>query len=469
MEPKPTLNNNGRKLILIESIYISLGTFYFGYNMAVFNQLQKCFEVVNEYPISTQKFFYGLLTSLLPLGAIIGSLLAPILCEKAGKRQIFIICDVMGIIANIAMITTNPFLFIGRFISGIIVGINTVTVTSFINEISPHNLSSTTGAVISIMINLGIFVAFLLGLHMPNGGFALLHCDELYWRKFMIVFPSLTCFIRFLVMTCFIKYDTPDFYLSLNQEEDAKNVLSKYYDESCVPQALNEIKTKKQLKTLTGFSELFNYRFKNRMILGVFLNVFQQFIGINAVIFYSTQIFSQNNENDDNLAKIFTAIIGIILIFTSYLSGKFLDKFGRKTILLYGHFVCTFMLFFLMLCSFLHYQEPTKYLVLLYIFSFGMSLGPAVYVYLPEILPEKGVGISLMFNWICCFLIGLIFPVMLDAFNIGGCFLSFFLISLVGHIYMRINVKETKNKTKKEIEEIFNTQKKFDEGPDTLE
>lgn len=469
MEPKPILSSKGKNLILIESIYISLGTFYFGYNMAVFNQLQKCFEIANEYPISTQKIFYGLLTSLLPLGAIIGSLLAPLLCEKTGKRQIFIICDVIGIMANFMMITTEAFLFIGRFISGIIVGINTVTVTSFINEISPSNISSTTGTIISIMINLGIFVAFLLGLNMPNEGFALLHCDELYWRKFMIIFPSLTCFIRVLVMIFFIKYDTPEFYLHLNQEEDAKIVLNKYYEELYVPQMLNELKTKKQLKNLTGFSELFNFRFKNRMILGILLNVFQQFIGINAVIFYSTKIFSQQNEKNDDQAKLFTSIIGIILIFTSYLSGKFLEKFGRKTILLQGHFVCTFMLFFLMLCNFLNYQEPTKYLVLLYIFSFGVSLGPGVYVYLPEILPEKGVGLSLMFNWISCFFIGLIFPIMLETFNIGGCFLSFFLISFIGHIYMRIHVQETKNKTKKEIEEIFNSQKKIDEGSDSLE
>lgn len=447
-------------LIYIECAYISLGTFYSGYNIAVFNQSQTCIEIVNGWSSSDRKFFDGLLTSLLPLGAILGSILTGAISEKVGKRLCLICMDLIGIFGNFIMIFPGAPLFIGRFITGIPTGANTVTVPSYINEISPTALLPKMGSIISIMINFGIFFAFVLGLHLPNEDYMIIHKSELQWWKFMLTFPVLVCFIRILLLIFFVKTDTPNFYISSNRDEDAKTVLRKYYYEDGVDVVFNDLKKKNEFRSKSNIIDLFNYKMKRRLLVGFLLSVFQQFSGINAVIFYSNEIFMNSEKGNDYYAKLFTAMIGVILIITAYLSGKFLDKYGRRTIFLFGHFMCSLTLFFLMLLGWLNYDSPTKYLILAYIFSFGLSLGPVLFVYLPEILPEKGVGIAIMANWFSCFLIGLLFPIMLEKIDIEGCFLTFCAITFVGLIFTKFTVLETRSKSKEEIDEMFTDEKK---------
>ena len=107
-------------------------------------------------------------------------------------------------------------------------------------------------------------------------------------------------------------------------------------------------------------------------------------------------------------------------------------------------------------------------------FSFGISLGPIVWLYLPEILPEKGVSLAALANWVGCGIIGLFFPMVKNAINIQGTFLIFLGCCVAALFYMFIFVKETKGKSPEEIEEMFggenlqDEEKKFISGNNTL-
>lgn len=93
-------------------------------------------------------------------------------------------------------------------------------------------------------------------------------------------------------------------------------------------------------------------------------------------------------------------------------AGLIIDKAGRKSILIFGNFLC---IGFLCAMSFLMWKnnyDLAKYVILLYTFSFGMSLGPIVWIYIAEILPDKGVGIAVFTNWMCVLVIGLFFPIL---------------------------------------------------------
>ena len=455
MKKKDQLRVRSSLLIILESIYLSLGSFYTGYNLAVFNQSQSCIEIIHEWSPSEKDFYDGLLTSLLPLGAILGSWLTGVISEKFGKRLCLIIIDLIGIFGSFIMIFKGAPLFIGRFITGIVAGANIVTVSSYINEISPISLVAKTGSIISVMINFGIFFAFIMGLNLPNEEYMLAHKDELQWWKFMLTLPAITCLMRIFVLICMVKTDTPEFYISAQRDEDAKTVLRKYYEEEYVEIVFRNLKNKLENRTKLRIIDLFNYKHKKRLTVGLLLSMFQQFSGINAVIFYSNDIFMNDTQGNDYQAKIFTTLIGVILIITAYFSGKFIDKFGRKSIFLLGQFFCSLMLFFLLLCGYLSYETPIKYLILIYILSFGLSLGPVLWVYLPEILPEKGVGLASMANWFSCFVVGLLFPILVQQIKIYGCFLIFCVISVLGLFFIKISVLETQHKTKKEIEDMF--------------
>lgn len=455
-------------LILFETIYLCLGMFYAGYSMAVLNQSQSCIEIVNNWSFSQKTLYSSLLTSFLPLGAILGSILTIRISNKKGKRVSLLIFDLLGIIGSFMMVFTGASLFIGRFITGLVTGANTLTVSSYISELSPNFLLARMSAVVSIMMNFGVFFAFLLGLNFPTEAYMQHYKDELHWWRFMMAYPIITCVIRLIVLIFFIRTDTPTYYLSQNRDEEAKTVLRKYYLDVNVENIFKDLKQKHDSEDKATYRDLVGHKYSKRFVIGIFVSLFQQFLGINSVIFYSKHILMRNNGNDYH-AKIATAIIGVLLIITSYFSGTLLEKLGRRTILIYGQLVCSLMLLFLCLFGFVGYEAPTKYVILLYIIGYGLSMGHVVFVYIQEILPEKGVLITIIVNWFAIFTIGLVFPVMVGWMEIEGTFMIFFVISIIGLIYMKFNLLETHHKTKEAVEEMFMTEQNMEEGKENKE
>ena len=106
----------------------------------------------------------------MPIGAIFGAYFGGFLATNVGRKNTFIITDIIGIIGCVTwMFSGNGCLFAGRLISGIAVGINSGLVPIYINEISPKKNSGAMGAMTQLMINVGILISFLLGLNIPNG------------------------------------------------------------------------------------------------------------------------------------------------------------------------------------------------------------------------------------------------------------------------------------------------------------
>lgn len=102
----------------------------------------------------------------------------------------------------------------------------------------------------------------------------------------------------------------------------------------------------------------------------------------------------------------FTLILGSVNILATLISGLIIDKIGRKTILLIGNFFCMIFLGSVAYLFYKHNFYSTKYFILMYIFAFGLSLGPIVWIYIPEILPEKGISIVAFLNWVFVLTIG---------------------------------------------------------------
>lgn len=441
----------------------ALGTFFFGYMIGVFNPTQTCVEIVNGWNESEKKVYDGVVTALMPVGAIIGAFIGGILGSKIGRRWTFILADIIGIVGCVIWIFSGFPLFLGRFIGGISVGINSAVVPLYINEISPISVSGVMGSMTQLMVNVGILISFLLGLNLSDKKTIQENPDGQFWWRFMFAFPIITQVIRtFLLLTVF-NFDTVPYLVSKGRDEEAKTVLKKFYYEDSYEEIYDQVKSKMSNSKDVSFGDLFSKKYRGRLSMGILLSGIQQFSGVNAVIFYSTKIFTGDSGNDDEvdpfdekMAKIFTILIGLILIFSSWLSGKFIDKFGRKSILLMGEMLCILTLFFLTLFGYIDLKEPSKYIILVYMFSFGISLGPIVWLYLPEILPEKGVSLAALANWVFCGIIGLCFPMVKETINIQGTFLIFLCCCCAGLLYMMFFVKETKGKSAEEIEAMFN-------------
>ena len=398
----------------------------------------------------------------MPVGAIIGAFLGGIMATKLGRRKSFLLADLIGIIGCVIWIFQgNAPLLLGRLISGVAVGINSAIVPLYINEISPLSISGVMGAMTQLTVNVGILISFLLGLNVAKASTIRAHPDDEWWWRFMFAFPILTAALRSLFLLTVFRFETPSYLISKGKDEEAKEILDKIYFAEHSDQIYKEVKVRMGNCKDVSFGELFGPKYRGRMGMGILLSFIQQFSGVNAVLFYSDKIFKGDGDPDqidpfdDKMAKIFTILIGCILIFASWLSGKFIDKFGRKSILLLGECMCIVTLVILAIFGFMSLENPSKYIILVYMFSFGISLGPIVWLYLPEILPEKGVSVAALANWVGCGIIGLFFPIVKDAIKIQGTFLIFLGCCVAALFYMFFCVKETKGKSPEEIEAMF--------------
>ena len=418
----------------------------------------------------------------MPIGAIIGAFLGGFLATKQGRRKSFILADIIGIVGCVIWIFKgNAPLLLGRLISGVAVGINSAIVPLYINEISPQSIAGTMGSMTQLTVNVGILVSFLLGLNVSKTATIKAHPDDEWWWRFMFAFPILTAALRMICLLFIFKFETPSYLISNGKDEEAKKIIEKIYSAEHSEHIYKDIKTRMNNCKDVSYGELFGPKYRKRVAVGIVLGFIQQLSGCNAIVFYSNKILKGENSDpdnidpfDDKMAKIFTILIGCILIFSSWLSGKFIDKFGRKSILLLGEVLCIITLLILAIFGFLDLSNPSKYIILVYMFSFGISLGPIVWLYLPEILPEKGVSLSVLANWVGVGIIGLFFPLVKHAIHIQGTFLIFLGCCVAGLFYIFIFVKETKGKSPEEIEEMFggenlqDEEKKFISGNNTL-
>ena len=150
-------------------------------------------------------------------------------------------------------------------------------------------------------------------------------------------------------------------------------------------------------------------------MIGIFLAVFQQMCGINAVIFYSTNIFAGPNDSDKSSqnshdANLGTALVGIVNMLATIIAIILLRFFGRKTLLLVGYVAMGVCL--LLLTIFYEELNSTivKTIILIFIAFFAISAGPIMWLYNAEVLPNSGMGIATFFNWTTVIAISLLTP-----------------------------------------------------------
>ena len=222
----------------------ALGTFLFGFELGVFNTLENNIDILYEKNNKSSKnTFNGLINSLYPIGAVFGCILGGILLKK-GRRISFIIADFISIVAIILMlIQSSVLLLIGRFIVGIAVGINSAAIPCYVNEISPSQISGAMGSMFQLMVNVGIFISFILGLFLQSKS-DFKNDPNMFWWRFMLGFPIFTCIFRTLMLAFVFEFETPFFLCKLKKDEEALEVLKKIYKTEYVEEELVMIKEK---------------------------------------------------------------------------------------------------------------------------------------------------------------------------------------------------------------------------------
>ena len=191
------------------------------------------------------------------------------------------------------------------------------------------------------------------------------------------------------------------------------------------------------------------------------MSLVQQFTGINAVVFYSNQIFKGDNDDDksERSARIGTLIFGIVNMGSALSSTIWLKYFGRKTLVVFGQFAMAVSLGLFVLFTLLEQDTLIKVMTMFFTFFFEISIGPILWLYLAEISVEKALSVSVTLNWMVVILITLTTPPLM-SWSPHGTFSIFAGCCLTGGLFTMFFMRETKGLTKEECGELY-TPKSF--------
>jgi SP family arabinose:H+ symporter-like MFS transporter len=253
--------------------------------------------------------------------------------------------------------------------------------------------------------------------------------------------------------------ESPRWLIAVNQKERALSVLNSIRPPAIAAKEFSEMVAAAG-RNVGRHISLRDKTIRIPLLIGILLAVFQQFSGINAIIYYGPSIFEAAGIGGSN-ALIFQVIIGVINMLFTLVAIKWADKYGRKLLLTTG--LCG-IIFSLVFCGVLFYFGHTQgvlllVLLLLYIACFAFSLGPVTWIIINEIFPTpvrvQAVSICTLALWIAVWVVGQFFPWLLVKAGAAVTFWIFAGFSLINFFFSLRIVKETKGKTLEEMENIF--------------
>ncbi len=407
------------------------------------------------------------------IGCVIGGALAGFISKSFGRKNGLIIAAIAFFVSAIGAWKPETFNIFGtlpvysfvvyRIIGGIGVGIASMISPMYIAEIAPANVRGRLVSFNQFAIIFGMLVIYFVNYFIAKSGNEQ-WLTNIGWR--WMFFSGAIPAIVFLILLFFVP-ETPRYLVLKNKEDKALKVLKKIAGEENAQKILNEIKStlhEHNAPWLTyGFLVIF---------IGIMLSVFQQFVGINVVLYYAGNIF-RNMGASTNSSLLQTIIVGAVNLIFTVVAILTVDKFGRKPLMIIGSIGMAISMFALGLTFFFGHTggELTKsqgfaalIFMLTYTASFALSWGPVCWVLLSEIFPNSirgAMSIAVAAQWIANWVVSLTFPMMNDnvwltnLFNHGFSYWIYGLMGILSALFMWKLVPETKGKTLEEMEHLW--------------
>jgi MFS transporter, SP family, galactose:H+ symporter len=467
-------------VILIAAI-AAFGGLLFGFDTGVIsgalllikNDPDLMINGMSQLPERTQEW----IVSVTVLGAALGALSSGRITDILGRKKVLIITAFIFAVGSIglAAASTVALLIIWRLIIGIAIGVASYTVPLYISELSPTHVRGALVSINQLAITVGIFASYIVDLGFAN-------FDE-GWRWMFLVglVPSLI-----LGIGMFFLPETPRWLMGFKSEEKAKKVLDKVGEHN-KEEVLSQIKAniEAERKQTTGTLSILRAKWvRPALIIGIGIMIFQQFTGINTIIYYSPTIFEMAGFGAESGNAVYNAIlpslpIGFVNVLFTIVSIYLVDRWGRKPLLYLGLIGMVVALIAMGIGFTFHNSigDALKWIsfvsMIIYIPFFAISLGPIAWLLISEVYPTKirGLGMSLatMVNWISNFVIANTFLSLGRAVtgempnpagegglvNPGGAFFIYAVVGILALIFVYSYIPETKGHSLEKIEEHF--------------
>ncbi len=477
-------NQQGSRSYLISIVMVAvLGGLLFGYDTAVISGaekgLQAFFMGANDFVYTD--FWHGFTSSSALIGCIIGSAISGLLASSWGRKRSLIFAGIMFFVSawgsmcpeTMVLAHGEPNLTllivfnIYRVIGGIGVGLASAVCPMYIGEIAPSNIRGMLVSWNQFAIIFGQLVVyfvnfFILGDHIApiiesigNGMNQLTNGGEAAWAietgwRYMFGSEMVPAGL-FALLICFVP-ETPR-YLAMNgQDEKAERILARINGAEQAKVILHDIKntvTEKKEKLMTyGFLCIF---------VGVMLSVFQQAVGINAVLYYAPRIYEAMGFNNPMMLTVFNGIVNLgftcVAIFT-------VEKLGRKPLLIIGSLGMAIGAIGVAIT----FGNPDLQLmcmvsIMVYSASFMYSWGPICWVLIAEVFPNTirgaAVAIAVAFQWIFNWIVSTSFVPLANSMGYWFTYGLYGVICVLAAVFVWRLVPETKGKTLEDMTRLW--------------
>ncbi len=430
--------------VLAWSMVVALGGFLFGFDTAVISGAEK--SIQQFWQLSS--FEHGFTISIALIGTVIGSLVGSRPSDRFGRKNTLYFVAVAYLLSSIGTALANDWsvFLVFRFLGGLGVGISSVTAPIYISEISPAHKRGRLVGLFQFNVVLGILISYLSNYLISQGG-------ESSWRWMLGVqaFPSLL----FLVLIYFIPESPRWLVLKKGATERALRILRVINPLNC-DQELAAIQGS-ALKSSSGKEEsLFSGKYKTPVILAILFAFFNQVSGINAIIYYAPRIFEMAGLGAHS-SLLSTVGIGMINFIFTLIAINFIDRIGRRVLMLVGSFGLIASLF---LVGFTFYTQNFSGLaipayIMLFIAFFAFSQGAVIWVFISEIFPNsvraKGQTLGSSTHWVMAAIIAFCFPYLAETLGGATTFFFFAAMMVLQLIFVWRLMPETKGKSLEQI------------------
>ena len=444
------MRRSGNGLLLRASVIAAVGGLLFGYDTGVISgALLFIKSDLNASPVAQE----WIVSSLL-LGAMLGALISGYLADKISRKWTKVISGSIYVVGALgcALSISVPMLIGFRFLLGVSVGTASFVAPLYISEVSPPRVRGGLVSFNQLAVTAGILLAYIVNFLFQ--GFT----NNWRWMLGFGVIPGAVLALGMLTVP-----HTPRWLVQKGRTEEAHEVLKRLREGvngAEVDQEIQDIEEAGDAESATKVRDLLRPGIRPLLWIGLGLAVFQQFVGINTVIYYAPTILSDTGlTKSTSITQ--TLFVGLTNLIFTVIAVLLIDRLGRRKLLLTGTVGLTMSL--VLLAAYFSsdaLQQHASYLalvgLLLYIASFAIGLGPVFWLMISEIYPtgvrSKAMSVATLVNWGANFLVAATFLSLGQVITRQGTFYLYAGLGVLAFLFFLKKVPETKDRSLENIQ-----------------
>ncbi|MFV0345032.1 MAG: sugar porter family MFS transporter [Bacteroidales bacterium] len=453
---------NRKMYLYLITFVAAMGGLLFGYDWVVIGGAKPFYEVF--FGITDSASAQGWVMGSAVLGCLIGVMFSGYLSDRYGRKPMMYAASVVFVISAIGTGATDSLtsFIIYRVLGGIGIGIASNVSPMYIAESAPANIRGRLVSVNQLTIVIGILAAqivnWLIAEDVVPGEDILASWNgQMGWR-WMFWAEAVPAVMFFLLL--FALPESPRWLSSKSKFVEAEKVLAQIGGSSYADKEIENLKNSlSSEKEKTNYSLLFKGRMPQILMVGVVIAIFQQWCGINVIFNYAQEVFSAAGYGVSGI--MFNIVItGITNVIFTFVGMYTVDKLGRRIMMIVGASGLAVIYTLMGACYYFNISGLTVLiLVMLAIACFAMTLAPVTWVLISEIFPTRvrgaAVAISTFALWAACFVLTYTFPLLNEELGAHGTFWLYGGICVLGLLFIRSYLVETKGKSLEEIEKEF--------------